>query len=364
MRVYKKLFEGYKPTDADVQTFIEMAKGSPLMNKLVENQQKHLQESEVEVGALRGQTVGDAAGAGSNMQVYATLEIFSSVIRGFTRYMDDSFCKKYVTDKVIWKMPLVEYQELVHAIGPANSTNAGQFTHTEKLISYATVDLSTPESEKGGKITWTRAFLEDVTFDAQAEMAEGLGHAIASFMMAEILDELQNGTRYIANGLTTNTTTYQALMPYGSKITVSNPINWTQFLSVIAAVDQGTYSATVGTGRFKTYGPADFVLVAPDVYWALLNIIQMTNVLYEGSTDPVVSGRIKLSLGCTIVKEGLLPTGVLIALNSEKAIALVSRRQLRIEPVIFPVWNEYGFIGSVRYGCTVLFPQAIQLATP
>lgn len=24
-------------------------------------------------------------------------------------------------------------------------------------------------------------------------------------------------------------------------------------------------------------------------------------------------------------------------------------------------WNEYGFIGSVRYGTTVLFPQAIAI---
>ena len=69
---------------------------------------------------------------------------------------------------------------------------------------------------------------------------------------------------------------------------------------------------------------------------------------------------IKLALGVDIVKQSLLPKGTIVALNSEKAIALVTRRALKIEPVLFPVWNEYGFIGSVRYGTTLIFEQAIQ----
>jgi hypothetical protein len=338
---------------------------------------KHLEEAgEPEGGELRGQTVSDAAGVGTGMQVAATYEFLAGVHRGFTRYMDDSFLKKYTTESVIFKIPLVEYQELVTKIGLENGTNvagtsniAGQFLHTEKLISYAYVDLSTPESEKGGKISWTRSFLEDVTFDAQAEMAEGLGHAVAVYMMQEIIDELANGTRYITEGLHNPSNTsqaittkalYQAEFPSGGIISLPTPINWTAFLSVPAAVDQGTMQSD---NTWKTYGPADFILVSTDIYWQLLNIIQLTNVLYEGSTDPITSGRIKLSLGCTVVKQSLLPQGTMIALNSEKAIALVSRRTLKIEPVLFPVWNEYGFIASVRYGVTTLFPQAIQTAT-
>jgi hypothetical protein len=115
------------------------------------------------------------------MQVFATLEIFNAVIRGFTRYMDDSFVKKYTTENVVFKVPRTEYQEL------AGTISSGQLPHTEKLIDYVTVDLSSPESEKGGKVTWTRALLEDITFDVQAEMAEGLGHANAYMMMKDIL---------------------------------------------------------------------------------------------------------------------------------------------------------------------------------
>jgi hypothetical protein len=312
---------------------------------------KWLEEAgEPEKGALRGQTAGDAYLAGSGMQVAATLEIFNAVVRGFTRYMDDSFVKKYTTESVVFKVPKVEYQELVAGIDPTS----GQLPHTEKKIDYAVVDLSNPESERGGKVTWTRSLLEDVTFDVQAEMMEGLGHAIAKKMMADIIYYLLNTT--VGN------------MPYGAKkLVTAGAITWHQFLGVLGAVDIGVQTGTdadTGAATFKTYGPADFALVSPDVYWQLLEIIQMTNVLYEGSTDPVNRGIIRLALGCTIVKQSLLPPNTVIALNSEKAIALVSRRALKIEPVLFPVWNEYGFIGTVRYGITRIFEQAIQIGDP
>ena len=86
----------------------------------------------------------------------------------------------------------------------------------------------------------------------------------------------------------------------------------------------------------------------------------MTNVLYEGSTDPIQRGAIRLALGATILKQSVLPKGTMYALNSQKSIALVTRRTLRIEPVLFPVWNEYGFIGTVRYGVTPIFSGATQ----
>jgi len=316
-------------------------------------QKENLTEAEIEMGYLRGQTVGDSSGAQALSQVFATLEIFNAVVRGFTRYMDDSFVKKYTTENVVFKVPKTEYQELA---GPISS---GQLPHTEKTIDYATVDLSSPESEKGGKVTWTRALLEDITFDVQAEMAEGLGYSIAYMMMKDILTEVRQTTTSLG------VTVYQgglaavqpSQMPKGAVIQINNPILWTDFLAVVAAVDTGVQQSD---GSFKTYGPPDYVLVSPDIYWQLLNIIQMTNVLYEGSTDPIQKGAIKLALGCTILKQSVLPSGTIYALNSQKAIALVTRRTLKIEPVLFPVWNEYGFIGTVRYGLTPIFPQSVQ----
>ena len=316
-------------------------------------QKENLTEAEIEMGYLRGQTVGDSVGAQALSQVFATLEIFNAVVRGYTRYMDDSFVKKYTTENVVFKVPKTEYQELA---GPISS---GQLPHTEKTIDYATVDLSSPESEKGGKVTWTRALLEDITFDVQAEMAEGLGYSIAYMMMKDILTEVRQTTTSLG------VTVYQgglaavqsSQMPRGAVIQINNPILWTDFLAVVAAVDTGVQQVD---GSFKTYGPPDYVLVSPDVYWQLLSIVQMTNVLYEGSTDPVQRGAIKLALGCTILKQSVLPSGTMYALNSQKAIALVTRRTLKIEPVLFPVWNEYGFIGTVRYGLTPIFPQSVQ----
>ena len=294
--------------------------------------------SEPAMGALRGQTVGDTVGFVNGYQVAATLEIFNAVVRGFRRYMDDSFVKKYTTESVVFKVPKLEYQEYVANI------SGGYVPHTEKTIDYATVNLSSPESEKGGMVSWTRALLEDVTFDVQAEMAEGLGHAIAAKMMKDILATLMNVT--------------PANEPAGKTETITDPIQWTEFLTVIGDLDIGVQASD---GTRKTYGPADYCLSSVDVYWQLLNIIQMTNVLYEGSTDPVKKGVINLALGTSIVKQSFLPDGTIIALNSEKAVALVTRRALKIEPVLFPVWNEYGFLGTVRYGTTIIFEQAIQI---
>ena len=382
MDTKKRLIES-KVEDPEVKEFITRATsiGHPFVEKWMSNYQKHLKETagdtgggtvEPEIGVVRGQTVGDAVNA-TNYQVFATLEIFNAVIRGFTRYMDDSFVKKYQTESVIFKIPKTEYRELVSGI------SAGEFPHTEKTIGYATVDLSSPESEKGGKVSWTRSLMEDVTFDVQAEMMEGLGHAIAKQMTADILMELlgvhggegTNATCIAAypSGTAVNANTqvlYMASISGGARSVISSTITWAEFLGVIAQVDKGTQEAgdhifsTTWHG-WKTYGPADFVLVSPDIYWQLLSIIQMTNVLYEGSTDPILAGRIKLALGCTIVKQSLLPSGVVIALNSEKAIALVMRRNLKVEPVLFPVWNEYGFIGTVRYGVTRIFNAAIAI---
>ena len=362
MNSKKRLFESVMQdpiyTDQGVNPFVKkMGKLDHLfVERWIENfnkmgiegykewQKENLTEAEIEMGALRGQTVSDASGATAGMQVYATLEIFNAVIRGFTRYMDDSFVKKYTTESVVFKVPKTEYQELAGNITNGGAGYGAYLPHSEKLIDYATVDLSTPESEKGAKVTWTRSLLEDVTFDVQAEMAEGLGHAIAYMMMKDILTgahglasipAAQTGSykNDVLGGATSN---FQEGMPAQEVITIGNPILWTDFLNVVGAVDEGIEQTD---GSFKTYGPPDYVLVSPDLYWQLLNIIQMTNVLYEGSTEPVQRGAIKLALGATILKQSVLPKGTMYALNSQKAIALVTRRTLRIEPVLFPVWN-------------------------
>jgi hypothetical protein len=315
--------------------------GHPFVKTWMNNYALHLKEAaEPEMGAVRGQTTGDAIGAGSGLQVAATLEIFNTVIRGFHRYMSDEFVKKYVTDKVVFKIPKTEYTEAV--AGPTT----GEYPHSEKTFSYVTVDLSSPESERGAKVTWTRALLEDMTFDVQAEMLEGLGEAVAVKIMQDILTELATVTG--------------GNMPSGAIIDITNPITWKEFLSVVAAVDIGVEQVD---HTYKTYGPSDYVLVSPDIYWQLLDIVQLTNTLYQGSTEPINKGIMRSALGVTILKMSLLPAGTMYAVNSAKAIALVTRRTLKLEPILFPSWNEYGFIGTVRYGTSTIFDAAIQKAT-
>lgn len=327
--------------DPNFKLFLKSATNCPYFKEFAEQwEAKKLAEGEIETGALTGPAKTAEPGLSTlGFSVAATYEIYNAVIRGYKRYMDDSFVRKYTTTNTIFRMPLVEYQELV-----ASMDGNGEFPHTEKQIKYASVDLTPIATEKGGKCTWTRAMLEDCTFDVQAEMAEGMGHAIAYQQMKTILDALLNIDR--------------TLTPTGGTISLSAAIKWEEFLSVIAAVDIGIPQ---GDGSTKTYGPADVVLVSPDIYWQLANIVQMTNVLYYQDAAMVKKGVIELALGCRIVKESVLPAGTVIALNSEKAIMLVTRRSLRIEPVLFPVWNEYGFIGSVRYGVKTLFEGAIEI---
>lgn len=325
--------------DTNFKIFLKSAQNCPYFKEFAEQwEAKKLKEGEIETGVMTGpaRTTGLDSLAFS---AAATYEIYNAVIRGYKRYMDDSFVRKYTTDSTIFRMPMVEYQELV-----ASMDGNGEFPHTEKQIKYASVDLTPIASERGGKCTWTRAMLEDCTFDVQAEMAEGLGHAIAYQQMHDILDALLNIDR--------------TLSPSGGTISLSSTITWKEFLSVISAIDIGLAQPD---GSTKTYGPADTVLVSPDVYWQLADIIQMTNVLYYQDAAMVKRGVIELALGCRIIKESILPAGTVVALNSEKAIMLVTRRSLRIEPVFFPVWNEYGFIGSVRYGVKTLWEGAIQI---
>jgi hypothetical protein len=252
--------------------------------------------------------------------------------------MSDVFVKKYTTDSTSFKIPLTEYQELADDI-----TTDSVLVTTNKKIDYVTVDLSTPESERGAKVTWTRNALEDTTFDLQGEMLEGLGYAIAVKQMKVILAALA-----AVSG---------SDMASGAIVDLSATLTWEEFLSVVGAVDVGVKQ---DDSTYKTYGPADYCLVSPDIYWKLLNIIQLTNVLYEGSTDPVKSGTIKLALGTTIVKMSLLPEGTMYALNSEKAICNVIKRTLKLEPIIFPEQNRYGFVGTVRFQPAVIYKAAIQ----
>jgi hypothetical protein len=298
-----------------------------------------LQEA-ADKGTIRGQSVSDATGATANKQVAATTEILNSVIHGYNREMEDTFVRKYTMTSTILKVPKTEYEETADDIDATEGTVAD----ASKDIDYATIDLTTPESERGAKATWTRNALEDTTFDIQGEMLEGLGKAIAIKVMKVVIAKLLAVTT--------------ANQPSGANVTISSTITWPEFLSVIGAVDTGVEQ---DDETYKTYGPADYCLVSPDVYWQLLNIIQMTNVLYEGSTDPVNKGIIKLALGCTIVKASLLRKGYLIALNSQKAVALGTRRTLTIEPIEEPEKNKYGFLGTVRCQAALLFEQAIQI---
>ena len=119
---------------------------------------------------------------------------------------------------------------------------------------------------------------------------------------------------------------------------------------------------TITSSGLRKYGGPDTVLVSVDVFWDLMAILQFTNTLFTGNTQAISDGVLTTKFGTRIVKESLLPLNTIVALNSSKAIGMCIRRNIKVEPVLFPIWNAYGFLGTVRYDVEVLYPEAMQVA--
>ena len=120
--------------------------------------------------------------------------------------------------------------------------------------------------------------------------------------------------------------------------------------------------ASVASYGLRKYGGPDTVLVSVDVFWDLMAILQFTNTLFTGNTSAIEDGVLTTKFGTRIVKESLLPLNTVVAINSAKALGLCIRRNIKIEPILFPVWNSYGFLGTVRYDAEALYPESMQVA--
>lgn len=58
----------------------------------------------------------------------------------------------------------------------------------------------------------------------------------------------------------------------------------------------------------------------------------------------------------------VVSTASIVALNSKKALALVYRRNIEVEPFEYPDENRYGFIASVRAKAATLVPSAVAIS--
>jgi hypothetical protein len=257
--------------------------------------------------------------------VAATLEIMNQILMGFVGYYPLDFARVYTTDKAEFKVPIGEYgtASLISGANPSLFTGGG-FSDSPKTVTYVDFVL---DQEFGDQVTWTRAHLEDATWDVMAEQNEGAGYAMKKYIVQKMLTDMEtNGTKAGAVDLS----------------------DWSELTAFLGSVDMAGY------------GPADYCLVNPTDYWTLLGLDQFVNSLYAGTDEVMRTGVARTMLGVTFIKV----TGCTnpIVLNSMKGIGLVYRRNLTVEPFLYPDKNEYGFICSMRATEKILNPLAVQIA--
>jgi hypothetical protein len=356
------LLETVKGTDPKVSEFIQLNSASPWFIRYCEVFKEYLESAPaatdiIAQGLGKGQNLADvtASNFNSQLQVLATLEVFSAVRRGYTRKIDMTGVAKYVTSTTTFKVVKTEYVEAAAGIN-----SFGQYPSGEKTLDSVVFSLE-PSSERepdiGLTVTHTRAMLRDATFPVMEEYLEGLGFQIAVYQMREVVAKLL-GTPI---GNTPAGAYFDTTVLYSIEDPASAQAAWSQFVDIFRSVSQGIKQAD---GTFKTYQKGSLeIWVAPDIYTQLLKILQMINVLYQGSTDPVVAGTFTLIGGNKIVEQSLLPAGVIVAHDAQQSVGVCTRQQLTMLPIIHNEWDRYGMLGYVVYDVQRIWDQAIAIAT-
>lgn len=271
-------------------------------------------------------------------------EVYNQIIMGVEEHIPLDFARVFSTNKSELKIPIGTY-------GVATAMAAGAFTHAPKTSACVTVAI---DEEWGHDVSWTRAHLEDATWDVLAEQNQGAGYGIQLALCDLLTVALEavaagsqaRGAELAHNGIKTPADAAFAGMTYA------------QFLELVSSLD------LAGTG------PCTHVLVRPYDYWALLKNKEFVESLYAGSDEVMRTGVAKTMFGVTVLKvDGLTGSNALgsttnhaIAVNAKKSVALAYRRHITIEPYELPQSNSYGFIASVRAVADVLVPAAVQVS--
>ena len=267
--------------------------------------------------AILGGNISDETPAAATIK-----EILNQILMGVEGYESLDWVKQYQTDRSLFDVPIGTY-------GTATAISGGEFTNSPKTTANIAFVLNT---EYGIESTWTRAHLEDATWDVMSEQNEGAGFAIKKCLVGLCVAPIAALTTTLAGG---------------GIVDLSTTITWAEFLSLLARVD------AAGTG------PADSAICSPAIYWQLLALDQFVNSLYAGSDEVMRTGVAKTMLGVTVYRCSEMEADAIFVLNSKKAIALVTRRAITVESFEHPETNEYGFIASTRAKAGVLVPSAI-----
>jgi len=391
------------------------SKGQPFLDSLVSRFDAQLFMRKFREAAMRRKVLKEAEGTlqgAVDTETDATSalgEVYRQIIMGVEEHHPLDFARIYQTDKMQLLVPVG-----THGVATKRAAG-GTFTAGEKTQSPVTITL---DQEFGLDTSWTKAHLEDASWDVLAEQTQNAGYAVQHKLCERLLRRIQHIDA--------------ASLASAAHVAIANQsaITMAEFTAMLAAVDiQGT-------------GPPDYVLVSPKKYWQLLSLTEFVSSLYAGSDEVMRTGIAKTMFGVTVVrisdmgmitqakydggavadlvkdeaftgtvqgastgfiladscisgtfggsnKTGLVTclvsTGALvdnqlltgtgtgtvlvngnpgawsdiIALNSKKALALVYRRNIEIEPFQYPDQNRYGFTTSVRAKTGAVVPSAI-----
>lgn len=196
---------------------------------------------------------------------------------------------------------------------------------------YDYVDIDcTPEIATGQK--WTESFVEDAEWNVLERQTKAIGEGLA-YTETEDVIALYDG---IAAGD----------LAGGSEISLSTPITWAEFLSLLKAIDNENRVPRV-------------VAVTPEVFYELFNIEEFINSMYVTSEKTLRPGVLKIFApnDLIIVKSSLVTKTLVI--DTEEAAVMGLRRDAMIKPWENPAKMEYGVVGSERYGLEVLRTEAV-----
>ena len=259
------------------------------------------------------------------------LEIAKNVVVGLETYSPLIWTHKYTTNQPTFIVPK-------GTGGTPAAISAGQMTGSPMTVTGSTVAIN---QENGANVMWTRAYLEDMPYNVMAEQAVDCGNRIQNLLVV-------NALNYVTGAAT-------AGMSAGALVHMtsgSTGPTFNDFRTLVADVDIGGY------------GPADYVICSPRLYWCFLGLEQIASSLYNGGASPITTGVAPTTLGVTIVKVSGMTQGGMeyaAALNSQKFLAEITRREIKVEPYERPEDNRYGFVASVRKAFSPIWTQALQL---
>jgi hypothetical protein len=157
--------------------------------------------------------------------------------------------------------------------------------------------------------------------------------------------------------------TWIILARQGATVATGHPLTLVRTDGTAGIGVAGAGAATATAYGLRKYGGPDVVNVDPQTFWDLMGILQFTMSLFgDANTDAIQKGVITTKFGCKIIKQSLMPLNSICALNSAKAIGLCFRRNIKVEPINFPSWNEYGIQATIRARAKALYPEAMQVA--